>query len=66
LLEPIHMVEIACPSDASTKINAILSGRLGPQDEFMGRPTWRQAARRTRAQGGEGMLHGAATGVSGT
>src|SRR2546425_9902249 len=26
LLEPIHMVEIACPSDASTKINAILSG----------------------------------------
>jgi len=29
LLEPIHYVEIACPSDTSTKINAILSGRRG-------------------------------------
>ena len=29
LLEPIHTVEIVCPSEASTKINAILSGRRG-------------------------------------
>jgi elongation factor G len=29
LLEPIHMVEIVCPTDATAKINAILSGRRG-------------------------------------
>src|ERR1700694_693688 len=27
LLEPIHLVEIVCPTDATAKINAILSGR---------------------------------------
>ena len=29
LLEPIHTVEIVCPTDATAKINAILSGRRG-------------------------------------
>src|ERR1700730_10080063 len=29
LLEPIHVVEIVCPSEATAKINAILSGRRG-------------------------------------
>src|SRR6185436_13736132 len=29
LLEPIHLVEIVCPTDATAKINAILSGRRG-------------------------------------
>ncbi|MGB8432253.1 MAG: elongation factor G, partial [Pseudolabrys sp.] len=29
LLEPIHLVEIVCPSDATAKMNAILSGRRG-------------------------------------
>jgi elongation factor G len=40
LLEPIHMVEIACPSDASTKINAILSGRRGQILGFDTREGW--------------------------
>jgi elongation factor G len=40
LLEPIHMVEIACPSDASTRINAILSGRRGQILGFDTREGW--------------------------
>jgi len=40
LLEPIHMVEIACPSDASAKINAILSGRRGQILGFDTRAGW--------------------------
>jgi len=40
LLEPIHMVEISCPSDASTKINAILSGRRGQILGFDTREGW--------------------------
>jgi elongation factor G len=40
LLEPIHMVEINCPSEASTKINAILSGRRGQILGFDTREGW--------------------------
>ncbi|HLK84301.1 MAG TPA: elongation factor G [Xanthobacteraceae bacterium] len=40
LLEPIHMVEIVCPSDATTKINAILSGRRGQILGFDTREGW--------------------------
>ena len=40
LLEPIHVVEIACPSDASAKINAILSGRRGQILGFDTREGW--------------------------
>jgi elongation factor G len=40
LLEPIHMVEIACPSEASAKINAILSGRRGQILGFDTREGW--------------------------
>jgi elongation factor G len=40
LLEPIHQVEIACPSDASTRINAILSGRRGQILGFDTRDGW--------------------------
>lgn len=40
LLEPIHVVEIACPSDATTRINAILSGRRGQILSFDTRDGW--------------------------
>ncbi len=40
LLEPIHVVEIACPSDAITRINAILSGRRGQILGFDTRDGW--------------------------
>jgi elongation factor G len=40
LLEPIHTVEIVCPSDASAKINAILSGRRGQILGFDTREGW--------------------------
>jgi elongation factor G len=40
LLEPIHEVEIACPSDATTRINAILSGRRGQIIGFDTREGW--------------------------
>jgi elongation factor G len=40
LLEPIHRVEITCPSDASTRINAILSGRRGQILGFDTREGW--------------------------
>jgi elongation factor G len=40
LLEPIHEVEIVCPSDATAKINAILSGRRGQILGFDTRDGW--------------------------
>ncbi len=40
LLEPIHMVEIVCPSEATAKINAILSGRRGQILGFDTRAGW--------------------------
>jgi elongation factor G len=40
LLEPIHSVEIACPSEATAKINAILSGRRGQILGFDTREGW--------------------------
>jgi len=40
LLEPIHVVEIVCPSDATAKINAILSGRRGQILGFDTREGW--------------------------
>ena len=40
LLEPIHLVEIVCPNDATAKINAILSGRRGQILGFDTRENW--------------------------
>jgi elongation factor G len=40
LLEPIHSVEIVCPSEATAKINAILSGRRGQILGFDTRDGW--------------------------
>jgi len=40
LLEPIHEVEIVCPSEATAKINAILSGRRGQILGFDTREGW--------------------------
>jgi elongation factor G len=40
LLEPIHLVEIVCPSDATAKMNAILSGRRGQILGFDTREGW--------------------------
>jgi elongation factor G len=40
LLEPIHVVEIVCPSDATAKINSILSGRRGQILGFDTRDGW--------------------------
>ncbi len=40
LLEPIHIVEIVCPSEATAKINAILSGRRGQILGFDTREGW--------------------------
>jgi len=40
LLEPIHQVEITCPTDATAKINAILSGRRGQILGFDTREGW--------------------------
>ena len=40
LLEPIHVVEIVCPSDATAKINAILSARRGQILGFDTREGW--------------------------
>jgi elongation factor G len=40
LLEPIHTVEIVCPSDATARINAILSGRRGQILGFDTRAGW--------------------------
>lgn len=40
LLEPIHLVEIVCPTDATAKVNAILSGRRGQILGFDTRKGW--------------------------
>jgi elongation factor G len=40
LLEPIHLVEIVCPTEATAKINAILSGRRGQILGFDTREGW--------------------------
>ena len=40
LLEPIHVVDIVCPNDATAKINAILSGRRGQILGFDTREGW--------------------------
>ncbi len=40
LLEPIHQVEIVCPSDATAKMNAILSSRRGQILGFDAREGW--------------------------
>jgi elongation factor G len=40
LLEPIHLVEIVCPTDATAKINAIMSGRRGQILGFDTRDGW--------------------------
>jgi len=38
--KPIHVVEIVCPTDATAKINAILSGRRGQILGFDTREGW--------------------------
>jgi elongation factor G len=40
LLEPIHMVEIVCPTEATAKMNAILAGRRGQILGFDTREGW--------------------------
>ncbi|HEY0331192.1 MAG TPA: elongation factor G [Rhodopseudomonas sp.] len=40
LLEPIHTVEIVCPTEATAKVNAILSGRRGQILGFDTRDGW--------------------------
>jgi elongation factor G len=40
LLEPIHVVEIVCPTDATAKVNAILSARRGQILGFDTREGW--------------------------
>jgi elongation factor G len=40
LLEPIYLVEIVCPSEATAKMNAILSGRRGQILGFDTREGW--------------------------
>lgn len=40
LLEPIYLVEIVCPTDATAKMNAILSGRRGQILGFDTREDW--------------------------
>src|SRR4249919_956097 len=40
LLEPIHLVEIVCPTEATAKMNAILSGRRGQILGFDTRQGW--------------------------
>jgi elongation factor G len=40
LLEPIHHVEVVCPTDATAKINAIISGRRGQLLGFDTREGW--------------------------
>lgn len=40
LLEPIEKVEIACPSDVTAKVNAIVSARRGQLIGFDARPGW--------------------------
>jgi elongation factor G len=40
LLEPIHQVEIVCPSDATAKMNALMAGRRGQILGFDTREGW--------------------------
>jgi elongation factor G len=40
LLEPIHLVDIVCPSEATAKINALMSGRRGQILGFDTREGW--------------------------
>ena len=40
LLEPIHLVEIVCPNDATAKINALMSSRRGQILGFDTRDGW--------------------------
>jgi elongation factor G len=40
LLEPIHLVEIVCPTDATARMNAILAGRRGQILGFDTREGW--------------------------
>ncbi len=40
LLEPIHLVEIVCPNEATAKINALMSGRRGQILGFDTREDW--------------------------
>jgi elongation factor G len=40
LLEPIHLVEIVCPTEATAKINALMSGRRGQILGFDTREGW--------------------------
>ncbi len=40
LLEPIHKVVVSCPSDATARINAIVSARRGQILGFDARPGW--------------------------
>jgi elongation factor G len=40
LLEPIVLVEVYCPSDATSKVNQIISGRRGQLLGFDGREDW--------------------------
>jgi elongation factor G len=40
LLEPIHSVEIVCPSEATARINAIMAGRRGQILGFDTREGW--------------------------
>ncbi|HLI99390.1 MAG TPA: elongation factor G [Bradyrhizobium sp.] len=40
LLEPIHLVDIVCPTEATARINAILSGRRGQILGFDTREGW--------------------------
>jgi elongation factor G len=40
LLEPIHLVEIVCPTDATARMNAILAGRRGQILGFDTRDGW--------------------------
>ncbi len=52
LLEPIHVVEIVCPTDATAKINAILSGRRGQILGFDTREGWTRMGSRPRHDAG--------------
>ncbi|MEO9529184.1 elongation factor G [Roseibium sp.] len=40
LLEPVHKVVIACPSDTTARVNAIVSARRGQLLGFDARPGW--------------------------
>jgi len=40
LLEPVHLVQIVCPTDATAKINALMSGRRGQILGFDTREGW--------------------------